>query len=412
MGAHTQVTRREFLQTASVVGAGLVIGFYLPPRRGAAARELLVAAAAQTWSVDKAECRAEKGAVIHTPSKRRLTYGKLVEKAAALPTPAEVPLKDPKDWKILGTRVRRLDTPPKVDGSAQFGIDVKVPGMLVAVIARCPVFGGKGAGFDAAEGEGGTGGGEGGPTSRGRGHLGAHPVPDGLSAARCRDRWGRAGESAGPHDVSGRRVRPALRAGLHPGGARGLQGRRRSGEGHLVARGRHPTGTVPACVLPSLPRRPRRDRPAGGLDPPHHRAVDLRAGVPADHQERARRGGGRRRRGHALHDSQRPRGLPAHRHGNPGRVLALGEQLLQRIRRGVLHRRAGPRGEAGPLRVSPGPSHQGAAPPRRVELAASKAGWGTAPPAGRARGIAGYQSVGTDVAEIAEGSGPAGRAGP
>ncbi len=244
MGAHTEVTRREFLQTASVVGAGLVIGFYLPPGRGrataaagpfapnawlrigtdesvlvmvdrsemgqgvatslpmllaeeleadwskikiefapadkaytnpmfgmqgtggstsvraaftplrkagAAARELLVAAAAQTWSVDKAECRAERGAVIHTPSKRRLTYGKLVEPAAALPAPADVPLKDPKDWKILGTRVRRLDTPPKVDGSAQFGIDVKVPGMLVAVIARCPVFGGKVASFDATK---------------------------------------------------------------------------------------------------------------------------------------------------------------------------------------------------------------------------------------------------------------------
>src|SRR5207248_768992 len=101
--------------------------------------------------VEKAECHAENGAVIHARSKRRLSYGKLVEKAAALPAPAEVPLKDPKDWKILGTRVRRLDTPPKVDGSAQFGIDVKVPGMLVAVIARCPVFGGKVAGFDATK---------------------------------------------------------------------------------------------------------------------------------------------------------------------------------------------------------------------------------------------------------------------
>src|SRR5439155_1459496 len=93
----------------------------------------------------------EKGAVIHTPSKRRLTYGKLAAKAAALPAPAEVPLKDPKDWKILGTRVRRLDTPPKVDGSAQFGIDVRIPGMLVAVIARRPVFGGKVARFDATK---------------------------------------------------------------------------------------------------------------------------------------------------------------------------------------------------------------------------------------------------------------------
>src|SRR5437899_2377634 len=104
---------------------------------------------AETWGVDKSACHADKGAVIHAPSKRVLTYGKLVAKAATVPLPHDVPLKDPKDWKILGTRVRRLDTPPKVDGSAQFGIDVKLPGMLVAVIARSPVFGGKVKSFDA-----------------------------------------------------------------------------------------------------------------------------------------------------------------------------------------------------------------------------------------------------------------------
>src|SRR5207237_2347450 len=93
----------------------------------------------------------EARAVIHTPSKRRLTYGKLVAKATTASMPHDVPLKDPKDWKILGTRVRRLDTPPKVDGSAQVGIDVKTPGMLIAVIARCPVFGGKVKSFDATK---------------------------------------------------------------------------------------------------------------------------------------------------------------------------------------------------------------------------------------------------------------------
>src|SRR2546428_10891557 len=133
-------------------GSTSVRAAYPPLRKaGAAARELLVAAAAQTWGVEQAECRAERGAVVHAPTKRRLTYGKLVAKAATLAAPPAVPLKDPKDWKILGTRVRRLDTPPKVDGSAQFGIDVKVPGMLVAVIARSPVFGGKVASFDAAK---------------------------------------------------------------------------------------------------------------------------------------------------------------------------------------------------------------------------------------------------------------------
>jgi len=133
-------------------GSRSVRAAYTPLRKaGAAAREMLVAAAAETWGVDKSACHADKGAVIHAPSKRVLTYGKLVAKAATVPLPHDVPLKDPKEWKILGTRVRRLDTPPKVDGSAQFGIDVKVPGMLVAVIARSPVFGGKVKSFDATK---------------------------------------------------------------------------------------------------------------------------------------------------------------------------------------------------------------------------------------------------------------------
>ena len=240
----TEVTRREFLQTATVAGAGLVIGFHLPAggrrgltypglfapnawlrihpdesvlvivdrsemgqgvttslpmllaeeleadwskiriesapadkayinpmfgmqgtggstsiraaytplrKAGAAAREMLVTAAAETWGVDKSACRAEKGAVIHAPSQRRLTYGKLAAKAATVPLPQDVPLKDPKDWKILGTRVSRLDTPPKVNGAAEFGIDVKAPGLLVGVVARSPVFGGKVKSFDATK---------------------------------------------------------------------------------------------------------------------------------------------------------------------------------------------------------------------------------------------------------------------
>src|SRR5438093_13098041 len=123
---------------------------YTPLRKaGAAAREMLLSAAAETWGVDKSACRAEKGAVIHAPSNRRLTYGTLAAKAATVPLPHDVPLKEPKDWKILGTRVKRLDSPPKVDGSAVFGIDVKAPGLLVAVIARSPVFGGKVKSFDA-----------------------------------------------------------------------------------------------------------------------------------------------------------------------------------------------------------------------------------------------------------------------
>jgi len=133
-------------------GSTSVRAAYTPLRKaGAAAREMLVAAAAQTWGVDKAECHAERGAVIHTGSKRRATYGQLAAKAATLPIPENPTLKEPKDWKILGTPVKRLDTPSKVDGSAQFGIDVKAPGMLVAVVARCPTIGGKVASFDATK---------------------------------------------------------------------------------------------------------------------------------------------------------------------------------------------------------------------------------------------------------------------
>jgi isoquinoline 1-oxidoreductase subunit beta len=132
-------------------GSTSVRAAWTPLRQaGAAAREVLIAAAAQTWGVDRATCRAERGAVTHEPTRRRLTYGRLVGRAAALPVPTDVPLKNPKDWRIVGKPTKRLDTPPKVTGAAQFGIDVRVPGLLVAVVARCPVFGGKMKSFDAA----------------------------------------------------------------------------------------------------------------------------------------------------------------------------------------------------------------------------------------------------------------------
>src|SRR6184192_3464806 len=122
-------------------------------KAGAAAREMLIDAAAATWKVDRAACRAERGAVVHASSKRRLTYVKLVAKAAQLPVTTDVTLKDPKDFRLLGTRTPRLDTPAKVDGSAVFGIDVTVPGMLIASIERCPVFGGMLKRYDAAKAE-------------------------------------------------------------------------------------------------------------------------------------------------------------------------------------------------------------------------------------------------------------------
>ncbi|MGH7451477.1 MAG: molybdopterin cofactor-binding domain-containing protein, partial [bacterium] len=117
---------------------------------GATARAMLIAAAAETWKVDPASCRAENGHVIHMASGRRLSYGRLAEKASSLPPPQSVTLKDPKDFKLIGKPTKRLDTPEKTNGTGVFGLDVKVPGMLVAVVARPPVFGGKVKSFDAS----------------------------------------------------------------------------------------------------------------------------------------------------------------------------------------------------------------------------------------------------------------------
>jgi isoquinoline 1-oxidoreductase beta subunit len=118
-------------------------------KAGATARTMMVKAAAEIWKVDPGSCRAEKGFIIHDPSKRRLSYGKLVEKAAQMKPPQDVPLKQPKDFKLIGKPRKRLDTPEKTNGKAIFGIDAKVPGMLTAVVARPPVFGGRAKSFNA-----------------------------------------------------------------------------------------------------------------------------------------------------------------------------------------------------------------------------------------------------------------------
>ena len=117
----------------------------------ATARALLIMAAAQKWGVPSTECSAVNSAVVHASSKRRLSYGSLVDAAAKLPVPRDVSPKEPGQYRLIGKPTKRLDTHLKVDGSAQYGIDVRLPGMLHAVVARCPVFGGKVAGFDAAK---------------------------------------------------------------------------------------------------------------------------------------------------------------------------------------------------------------------------------------------------------------------
>ena len=129
-------------------GSTSVMAFWEPLRKaGATARSMLVAAAADTWHVDAGACRTSNGEVIH-PNGVRLGYGQLADRAAAMPEPLRVALKDPQDFKIIGQSKPRLDTPAKIDGSARFGIDVRLPGMLVAVVARAPVVGGRLVSYD------------------------------------------------------------------------------------------------------------------------------------------------------------------------------------------------------------------------------------------------------------------------
>ena len=121
-----------------------VRGAWQPLRQaGATARVMLVSAAAKRWNVDAASCRAQSGEVLHAPTGRRIKYGELAADAARLPVPQSVALKQPKDFKLIGTPAKRLDTPAKVNGSAVYGIDVRLPGMKFATLAQSPVFGGR-----------------------------------------------------------------------------------------------------------------------------------------------------------------------------------------------------------------------------------------------------------------------------
>ncbi len=120
---------------------------------GAAARMMLIQAAANEWNVPATECSAANSVITHKPSGRTTTFGKVAEAAAKLEPPMDVPLKDPKDWKIAGKPLKRLDTVDKLTGKQVYGTDLKLPGMLNATIRDCPVFGGKVKSFDAAKAE-------------------------------------------------------------------------------------------------------------------------------------------------------------------------------------------------------------------------------------------------------------------
>ncbi len=143
-----QATPSPAYKDMNTGGSDSVISSWTPLRQAAAAaREMLLEAAAQTWKVDRSACRAEKGFVI--AGGRKISYGELVPRAARLSVPKEPALKDPKDFRLIGTPVRRIDGPAMVSGRATYGLDTRVPGMLFAAVARCPVAGGKVARFDA-----------------------------------------------------------------------------------------------------------------------------------------------------------------------------------------------------------------------------------------------------------------------
>ncbi|HEY7186425.1 MAG TPA: xanthine dehydrogenase family protein molybdopterin-binding subunit [Vicinamibacterales bacterium] len=149
-GADPKYGNPNFGGQQLTAGSNSVRGMWKTLREsGAAARMMLVTAAAQTWGVPENSCTTDNGVVIHQASGRKVSYGALVDKAAALPIPKTVTLKDPKTFKVLGQSLPRLDVPEKVNGTAGFGIDVKLPGLLTARVVRCPVFGGKVASFNA-----------------------------------------------------------------------------------------------------------------------------------------------------------------------------------------------------------------------------------------------------------------------
>ena len=186
---------------------------------GATARVMLVQAAANGWGVPAAECSAADSVITHKPTGRTTTYGKVAEAAAKVTPPAEVPLKDPKDWKLIGKSVKRLDTVQKVTGAQVYGFDLKLPGMLNAAIKDCPVFGGKVKSFGAAKAlrHAGCPTRGAGRRFRGRGR-GRHVVAGQDRPRRDADRVGRGREREGVerHDRRHAQRGPRRGSGLRP----------------------------------------------------------------------------------------------------------------------------------------------------------------------------------------------------
>ncbi|WP_298924313.1 xanthine dehydrogenase family protein molybdopterin-binding subunit [uncultured Ramlibacter sp.] len=147
---------------------------------GAQVREMLVSAAASKWNIDRSQLKAENG-MVTGPGGRKATYGQLAEAASKLPVPEKVAIKEPKDFRIVGKRTPRLDTPAKTNGTAEFGIDVKLPGMTYAALEQCPVIGGTVKSFDAAK------------AKAMPGVLHVVQIPDGVAVVA--DSWWRANQA-------------------------------------------------------------------------------------------------------------------------------------------------------------------------------------------------------------------------
>ena len=179
-------------------------------RAGATAREMLIAAAAQQWGVPASECSASSSFITHGPSKRKVSFGKVADAAARLEPPKDVKLKDPKDWKLIGKSVKRIDIPDTVMGRQRYGIDAQLPGMVYAAITQCPVFGGKVKSVDASK------------IQNRRGIIKVIPLE--TYVAVIADNWWRAKEAlrdvaiewdtAGNSGVSSASIMEFLRAGL------------------------------------------------------------------------------------------------------------------------------------------------------------------------------------------------------
>ena len=179
-------------------------------RAGATAREMLIAAAAQQWGVPGSECSASSSFITHGPSKRKVSFGKVADAAARLEPPKDVKLKDPKDWKLIGKSVKRIDIPDTVMGRQRYGIDAQLPGMVYAAITQCPVFGGKVKSVDASK------------IQNRRGIIKVIPLE--TYVAVIADNWWRAKEAlrdvaiewdtAGNSGVSSASIMEFLRAGL------------------------------------------------------------------------------------------------------------------------------------------------------------------------------------------------------